>query len=103
MAIKAESGLNLPVSDFLVGAKSYLGEGLADRIPDDSSIERAVDVSALPVKSEVKALVGTAYAEFKQFIERHDCKDEEGYDNFNKLMQLVDGVGEMIWVINRDI
>ena len=38
MAIKAASGLDLPVSDYINGAKSYLGEEVADRVLDDAVV-----------------------------------------------------------------
>lgn len=59
--IKATSGFDLPVSDFLNGAKSYLGEELADRVLDDDTIEHALDGTTGPGRrGEAKTLVGEA-------------------------------------------
>ena len=38
VAIKAASGLDLPVSDYINGAKSYLGEEVADHVLDDAVV-----------------------------------------------------------------
>lgn len=104
MAIKAASGLELPMSDFLNGAKSYLGEELADRVPDGGAIEQALNGCEVAVGGEVKAIVGKAYEELNNFIESHECKDAGGYVHFDKVMQQVDdGDGGKIWVSNQNV
>ena len=77
VAIRAASGLDLPVSEFLDGEKSHLGDELADRIPDDDAIDKALDGTSVPPVEQDKAkeLVGKAYEELKQFIEGHECRD----------------------------
>lgn len=105
VSIKAASGLDLPVSDFINGAKSHIGEELANRVLDDGVIERALGGSAVPVEEgEVKTLVGEAYRELKQFMERHEFKDTRRYVHFDKVMQLVDGRDDgKVWVSNENV
>ena len=103
VAIKAGSGLDLPVSDFLNGAKSYLGEELADRVLDDDAVERALNGSAIE-EGRVTNLVGKAYEELKNFMEMHTCEDTARCTHFDKEMQLVDdGDGGMVWVSNGNV
>jgi len=106
VAIKTvSSGLvDLPVSDFLDGAKSYLVEELADRLPDEDAIERALDGSAVPAEEgKAKTLVGEAYEELKKFIKEHESNVTGSYVHFNTLMQLVDdGDGGKVWVSNEN-
>ena len=98
VAIKAASGLDVPVSEFLNGAKSYLGEELADRVLDDGVVEQALNGSAVPGDGKVKALVGEAYEELKKFMTEQK-NSTEGYVHFDELMQLVDdGEGSKVWV-----
>lgn len=104
VAIKAASGIDLPVSDFLNGAKSYLGDEMTDRVLDEGSIERALDRRTVPVEGKVKTLVGEAYEELKKFIRGYECKNIEGSIRFDELMQLVDdGKGGQVWVSNENV
>ena len=105
MAIKAAGGVDLPVSDFLNGAKSYLGEELADRLPDEDAIERALDGSAVPAEEgKAKTLVGEAYEELKKFMKEQERKVTGSYVHFNTLMQLVDdGDGGKVWVSKENL
>lgn len=105
VAIRAASGFDLPLSDFLNGAKSYLGEELADRVLDDDTIEQALDRSTVPGRrGEVKALVGEAYEELHKFMKEHKCENTERCVHFEVLMQLVDdGDGGMVWVSNKNV
>ena len=102
VAIKATSGLDLPVSDFLNGSKSYLGEELADRMPDDNAVERVLTGKASR-RGRGGKVIGKAYEELKQFIEEHESKYSEHYVHFDRVMQLVDdGDGGKIWVSNKN-
>lgn len=102
MAIKATSGLDLPVSDFLNGSKLYLGEELADQMPDDDAVERALTGKSIRRGRGGKA-IGKAYEELKQFIEEHESTYSEHYVHFVRVMQLVDdGDGGKIWVSNKN-
>ena len=106
MAIKAASGVDLPVSDFLDGAKSYLVEELADRLPDEDSIERALDGSAVPAEEgKAKTLVGEAYEELKRKVMRDYKSDStECFIRFDQLMELVDdGDGGKVWVSKENL
>lgn len=104
MAIRAASGLDLPVSEFLNGAKSYLGEEMADRMLDDDAVEKALNGSEVPLEGEGKMLVGKAYEELWQFIEGHKCKHKDGYIHFDERMQLVDnGNGGKVWVSKENV
>lgn len=58
--------MDFPVSDYLDEVKPYLGEELADRLPDEDAIEQALDGSAVPGEEDkAKKLVGKAYEELK--------------------------------------
>lgn len=105
VAIKAASGVDLPVSDFLNGVRSYIGEEMTDRALDDGAIERALDGTTVPgEEGGVKRLVGEAYEELKKFMKEHLRRDAGRYIHFDKLMQLVDdGVGGRVWVSNRNV
>ena len=104
IAIKTASGFDLPVSEFLEGAKSYLGDELADRIPDDDAVDKALDGTSVPVEQDkAKKLVGKAYEELKQFIEGHECRNKEGYVHFDELMQPVDSDVRTVWVSNKNV
>ena len=104
VAIRAASGLDLPVSDFLNGAKSYLGEEMADRVLNDSVIERALDGTSRPEEGQVKTLVGEAYEKLKKFMEEQKSKGTGQYVHFDKLMQPVDdGEGGKVWVSNDNV
>ena len=104
VAIKASSGVDLPVSDFLDGAKSNLGEEVADCLLDEDAIERALDGRAVPAEEgKAKTLVGEAYEELKKFMKEQESNVTESCVHFNKLMQLVDdGDGGQIWVSNEN-
>lgn len=101
MAIKAAGGVDLPVSDFINGAKSYLAEELVDHVLDRGAIEQALTGSAA---KEAMELVGEGYQILKSFMEKHKDKGKnEGYVRFDKLMQKVDdGQGGKIWVSKRN-
>ena len=104
VAIKATSGLDLPVSDFLNGAKSYLGEEVTDGVLDDSVIERVHDGTSGPEEGQVKTLVGEAYEKLKKFMEEQKSKGTGHYVHFDKLMQPVDdGEGGKVWVSNANL
>ena len=104
VAIKAASGLDLPVSDFLNGAKSYLGEEVSDRALDDSVIERGLDGTSGPAEGQVKTLVGEAYEKLKKFMEEQKSKGTGQYVHFDKLMQPVDdGEGGKVWLSNDNV
>ena len=103
VAIKAGSGLDLPVSDFLNGAKSYLGEELADRVLDDDAVEKVLDGTA-PEEGKVKNLVGKAYEEVKKLMEEHACEDTGRCVHFDQEMQLVDdGDGGKVWLSTGNV
>lgn len=103
MAVKAASGCDLPVPDFINGAKSYLAEELADGTLDDHKVEEALKGTA--VEGEVLKLVGEAYENLKTFMDdaqKHTRK--KTYVHFNELMQQVDdGAGGKIWVSNENL
>ena len=105
VAIKAASGLDVPMSEFLNGAKSYIGEEVADRVLDDGAIERVLDGSDVPEEEgDVKRLVGKAYEELKSFMEGLEFEDTRHYVHFNNVMQLVDdGDGGKLWVSNANV
>lgn len=102
VAIRAASGLDILVSDFLDGAKSYLGDELADRIPDEDAIDKVLDGSSVREQDKAKKLVGKAYEELKQFIKGHECREKEDYVHFETLMQRVDSDGN-VWVSNQNV
>lgn len=104
VAIKTASGLDLPVADFLNGAKSYLGEELADSVLDDRAVEWALDETTIPGEERIKTLVGEAYEELKRFVEEHKNKGTGQYVHFDELMQPVDGgVDGKVWVSNENV
>lgn len=101
VAIRVASGFDLPVSEFLNGAKSYIGEELADRMLDDKAIERMLrgSTGSEEVTGKVKPLVGKAYMEHKQIMDDHKCEDKDRCVHFEERMQLVgDGCGGKVWV-----
>lgn len=66
--------MDLPLSDFLIGAKSHLGDEITDRILDDSAIEHALHGNTVPREGKVKSLVGEAYEKLKTFIKANKAK-----------------------------
>lgn len=99
VAIRAASGVDLDVSEFLNNAQSYLGEELANRVPDDDAIEKILDGRAVPVvEARLQPLVGKAYEELKLFMEDHKYQDMTRYVHFDKVMELVDGDNGQVWV-----
>lgn len=99
VAIRAAGRVDLEVSEFLNNAHSYLGEELANRVPDDDAIEKILDGRAVPdVEARLKPLVGKRYEELKLFIEEHRCKDTTRYVHFDELMELIDGDNRQVWV-----
>lgn len=102
--IKAKSGMELPVPDFLNGAKSYLGEKVADRLLNDDVVNKALNGSTITAEGEAKTLVGKGYEELKQLIERHKRNATGRYVHFDQVMQLVDdGDGGKIWVSKENL
>lgn len=102
--IKAKSGMELPVPDFLNGAKSYLGEKLADHMLNDDVVNKALNGSTIAVEGEAKKLVGKAYEELKQLIKRHKRNSTGRYVHFDQVMRLVDdGNGGKIWVSKENL
>lgn len=96
MAIKTTSGLD-PVSDCLSGAKSYLGEELADRMSDDDAIEQAMDY-----QKKARLILRRLLA--KQVTEKHECKDNKRCVRFKERMELVDdGGGGKVWVSKENV
>lgn len=105
VAIKAASGVDLPLSDFLNGTKSYLGEELADRVLDNDIIEQALDETPIPGRGEeAKTIVGEAYEELYKFIKEYTCENPERCVHFEKYMQLVDDRdGGKVWVSKKNV
>lgn len=102
VAIKATSGLDLPVSEFLNGTKSYLGEELADRMLDDDVVERALS-GKWGRRGRGGKIIDKAYEELKIFIEEHESKSSERYVHFDRVMELADDRdGEKIWVSKKN-
>lgn len=92
MAIKAAGGVDLPVSDFINGVKSYLKDELVDYALDRDAIEGALIGSAAQEASGRKAekgmeLVGEGYEMLKIFMEKHKDKGKkDSYVRFDELM-----------------
>ena len=105
VAVKAVSGLTLPVSDLLNAMKEELGGELADRTLESAALSvlssdrhesNLHDVAGTPFAD----LVGEAYEKLKTFMVEHNstCKDTKCV-HFDTLMERVDdGEGGQVWV-----
>lgn len=94
------SGYDLPVPDFINGAKSYLAEELADGVLGDHEVKASLEGTV--AEGKVSKLVGKAYKNLETFMVDHESR--EGYVHFSDLMQQVDdGAGGRIWVSNENL
>lgn len=105
VALKAVSGLDLEVSDFLNAFKEDMGEAVADRL-DEEDLHRVVlgqDVAGTEMQGTSKA----SYAALKKFMEKEEkerkkhAKPGDDYVDFkNEMKRVADGKGGVVWVSN---
>lgn len=107
VAIKATSGLDVDLSDFLKDVNDGLVDELVDRTFDEDKLHRVVsdeeDVGA-DMQKQTRASY-EALTEFMGKLERRkDARDGDGYADFREYMQrLSDGRGGGVWVRNENV
>lgn len=109
VALKATTGLDVDISDFLKDVKDGLADEIVDRTVDEEALFRVVsgeeDVDA-GMQRDTKA----SYDALKKFMDkeelsrRKDARDDDGYVDFRDEMKRVpDGKGGTVWVRNRNL
>lgn len=109
VALKAVSGLDLEVSDFLNAVKEGIGEEVADCALDEEALRRVVlgeDVAGADIQGASKASYETLKTFMGQELKRRKkhATPGDGYVDFTNEMKLVpDGKGGMVWVSNGNV
>lgn len=109
VALKATTGLDIAVSEFLNAVEDGLYEGLIDHALDEDALLRVVlgeEDACADMQREGRA----SYETLKAFIERKESKrrtnatEDDRYIDFRDRMQrLSDGRGGMLWVRNENV
>lgn len=104
VALRATSGLDVDISDFLQEFKDGLVDEVVDRTLDEEALARVVsgeEDAGDDLQRDAKA----SYEALKKFMDKEErdrgrnAKDFDGYIDFRKKMERVsDGKGVMVWV-----
>lgn len=106
VALKAASGLDLQVSEYLNAVQTAIGEELASCSLDNEALHRVM-LGDDDAGAEVQGVSRDSYAALKRFLDkeqRRRKKPKEGYVDFRHSMsQESDGRGGMVWVSKRNV
>lgn len=109
VALKATTGLNVDMSDFLKDVKDGLVEELIDRALDEEALLRAVEGDD-NVGDDLQRDTRAAYEALQKFMDKEqndrvkDARDGDGYIDFgDKMKRVDDGRGGMVWVRNENV
>ncbi|CAM9818710.1 unnamed protein product [Ectocarpus sp. 4 AP-2014] len=103
VALKATTGLNVDISDFLKDVKDGLVEELVDRTLDEDALLRAV-LGDDSIGADLQRDTRASYKALKVFMEkeerrrRKNARDGDGY-----MKCVTDGRGGMVWVRNDNV
>lgn len=95
VALKAATGLDVGVSDFLEGVRGGLFEELVERTLDEDALRRVVSGEE-GVGAEMERDAKASYEALKEFIDKQEAKtrNKEEYVNFrDKMRRVGDGQG----------
>ncbi|CAM9658573.1 unnamed protein product [Ectocarpus sp. 12 AP-2014] len=107
VALKATSGLDVDLSNFLKDVKDGFVDELVDQTLDEDTLLRVVSGEE-DVGTDMRKETRASYAALKEFMEklerRKDTRDGDGYVDFRDNMQrLSDGRGGDVWVRNENV
>ncbi|CAM9446096.1 unnamed protein product [Ectocarpus sp. 4 AP-2014] len=107
VAIKATSGLDVDLSDFLKDVNDGLVDELVDRTLDEDELRRVVS-GEQGVGTDLQKQTRASYEALTEFVgkleRRKDARDGDGYVDFRENMQrLSDGMGGEVWVRNENV
>ncbi|CBJ26200.1 LRR-GTPase of the ROCO family [Ectocarpus siliculosus] len=107
VAIKATSGLDVDLSDFLKDVNDGLVDELVDRMLDEDELRRVVSGEE-DVGTDMQKQTRASYEALTELMgkleRRKDARDGDGYVDFRENMQrLSDGRGGEVWVRNENV
>lgn len=105
VALKATTGLDIEVSDFLNAVKDGLSEELVGRTLDEDTLLRVVS-GVEDAGADMQRDTRASYEALKKFMDKEEMNGREydGYVDFRDMMQSVtDGNGGMVWVRNENV
>ncbi|CAN0069798.1 unnamed protein product [Pylaiella littoralis] len=109
VALKAVSGLDLEVSDFLNAVKGGIGQAVADRALDEEALRRVM-LGEEVAGTDIQGVSRASYEALQAFMAKEEerrrkhARPGDGYVDFGKEMKRVaDGKGGMVWISNRNV
>lgn len=109
VALKATSGLEVDLSDFLKDVKDGLVDELVDRSLDEEKLLRVVSGEE-DVGTDMQQDTRDSYEALKKFMDKEqrdrlkNARDGDGYVEFReKMKRVADGRGGMVWVRNENV
>ncbi|CAM9338887.1 unnamed protein product [Ectocarpus fasciculatus] len=107
VAIKATSGLDVDLSDFLKDVNDGFVDELVDRALDEDELRRVVS-GETDVGTNMQKQTRASYEALTEFMEklerRKGARDGDGYVDFRDSMQrLLDARGGEVWVRNENV
>ncbi|CAM9520201.1 unnamed protein product [Ectocarpus sp. 12 AP-2014] len=109
VAVKATSGLDVDLSDFLKDVKDGLVDELVDHTLDEDALLRVLsgdeDIST-DMQTETRASYEALndFMDKEKLIRRKHARDDDGFVDFrDKMKRVTDGRGGMVWVRNENV
>ncbi|CAM9592450.1 unnamed protein product [Ectocarpus sp. 6 AP-2014] len=109
VALKATSGIEVDVSDFLQAVNEGLVEEVVDRTLDEEALLRVVSGEE-EADNDMQRDTRASFEALKKFMEkektnrRKTAKDGDGYVDFeDKMKRVEDGKGGMVWVRTENV
>ncbi|CAN0308780.1 unnamed protein product [Ectocarpus sp. 12 AP-2014] len=109
VALKATSGLDVDLSDFLEDVKDGLVGELVDRTLDEDALLRVISGEE-DVGADMQQDTRASYETLKKFMDKEqvdrlkNARDGDGYVDFReKMKRVADGMGGEVWVRNENV
>ncbi|CAN0476531.1 unnamed protein product [Ectocarpus sp. 12 AP-2014] len=109
VALKATSGLDVDLSDFLEDVKDGLVDELVDRTLDEDALLRVISGEE-DVDADMQQDTRASYEAMKKFMDKEqldrlkNARDGDGYVDFReKMKRVADGMGGEVWVRNENV
>lgn len=109
VTLRATSGLDVDLSDFLKDVKDGLVDELVDRCLDEETLLRVVSGEE-DVGTDMQKDTRASYEALKKFMDKEqgnrlkNARDGDGYVDFReKMKRVADGIGGEVWVRNENV
>lgn len=105
VALRATTGVDVDLSDFLRAVRDETIEEVAERILDEDALLRVVSGDEM-VGADMQRITKASYEALQKFMDKEVARhhDDEGYIDFKSKMQREsDGKGGLVWVRTENV